>query len=1532
MPKLRTLLLATGLVAAALQPVLAQETEQEARGRLTGFVEDQISSPNRIIRLGSIDGILSSDVRIDQITVADREGVYLRIVGAHLVWSRLALLTGTLDIDLLEAEQIIFERPPVPDEEAAAFDPAASGPFRLPELPVSLLIDQITVPQVSLGEALVGEAAELSIDGNIYLENGELDSALLVERLDDPGGRFDFSATYGNESGILDLDLTYDEPPGGLVAKLLNVQGEPALTFVVNGTGPLDNFAADISLAADGTTLVTGTGSAAQGPEGLRILADVNGNLAPLVSTAYDDFVAGQSTLDIDALRATDGSFEIRQASVRSGVLALDLTGRLAPDGFPTAINVDGSVTSGGAADVALSTSSRLGAATFNVAFGGDGDAWSAEFLVQELQTETLQITEATVRAGGTATNLASPADRMLTFDVDAGVNGFSSGDADLARALGGAFTLVSSGSWQAGDPVAVDRFTFTNRNASASFSGQYGDDGLDGTYTINAADISAFSGVAGRELAGAVDLRAEGNIFPVAGTFALRLAGGANDLAIGMPTVDPLLAGRTELGGVLSRSEDGLHFTDLSVENAQIGANLEGTYGAETTGIVLTSELSDLALVTTEASGAVTLNAQLRGPNADPDIQATIAGPSLTVRGTPFLNARIGFDGQLPEGDVAGLVTASGEIGGVRLDGSADVATLDGAPSRITGLTVTAGETNLQGDLIFTPDGLVTGALMASSPDLSVIAPLLLVDAAGAIDADITLTTTTEGAQNATVSANARGLRFEANSVESAVVDLDAEDLFGVPAIDGRFTATGIAAGGITVDRVEGTATRSGTTTAFDLSAELAAGAATATGSLAPVDDGFDLALDSFTFSREPDLSARLLRPARLSLRGEDISISDAEIAVGNGRIRASGTAGETIDLDVLVDALPLSLANAVAPDLGLSGTLSGSLNATGTRAEPVVAFDVTGAAITATPLRNAGIEPLAISATGRHVGGATEIDARTTIGGGAVRVTGSVGEALDLAATVTNLPLSLANAVSPGLGASGTLSATATVAGTPAAPVVIFDATGNALSVAALRSAGIGALALSADGRFENNAVTLDASASAAGGIAVDASGRVPLAGSGLALDVSGTLPLSAANPALATRGARLDGTVTLDARVTGSLAAPAVSGSASSSGASFADPETGTRLEGITIAVDFTGAEARIRQLTAGTNGGGTIGVTGTIGFAPGSNLPINLAVALGRARITDGDLFAAEVSGNLAIGGSLLGVPSVSGDLTIDRAEVTIPESFPASAALLDVRHRLPPPNVRATIERARLSTGGGAADSGGGFSALTLDVRVNAPARVFVRGRGVDAEVGGSITLQGPISNVVPIGSFELIRGRLDIIGQRIEFESGSVTLVGDLDPFVNLVATSRSNNITVTVTVTGRVSDLQIELASSPQLPQDEILAQFLFGKGIDELSPFQIVRLTAAVAQLAGGGGGGLLGDIRGAGGLDDFDIVTDAEGGVGVQAGRYISDNVYLGVTAGATGARVSVDLDLTEDVKARVEAGDNGASVGVFYEREY
>ncbi|MGN6767991.1 MAG: translocation/assembly module TamB domain-containing protein, partial [Rhizobiaceae bacterium] len=309
----------------------------------------------------------------------------------------------------------------------------------------------------------------------------------------------------------------------------------------------------------------------------------------------------------------------------------------------------------------------------------------------------------------------------------------------------------------------------------------------------------------------------------------------------------------------------------------------------------------------------------------------------------------------------------------------------------------------------------------------------------------------------------------------------------------------------------------------------------------------------------------------------------------------------------------------------------------------------------------------------------------------------------------------------------------------------------------------------------------------------------------------------------------------------------------------------------------------------------------------------------------------NMVVARLNGNIAVTGPLVSDPLISGTIDIERAEITVPDTLGGGAAGINVKHRNPPPKVAATLARAHANDGTPVPTRRP--SVAKLDLTVRAPARIFVRGRGLDAELGGEIKLTGPVTGIRPVGGFKLIRGRLSIIGQRIVFTEGEVTMVGDLDPMVNLVATSEGTDITVFVTVTGRVSDPKVVFSSQPELPQDEVLARLIFNRSVNDLSAFQIAQLAAAVAELAGGSNPSLLGNLRKATGLDDLDVVTNEKGQTAVRAGRYIQDNIYLGVEAGAEGdTKGTVNLDITKDLKAKGALGTTDSSLGLFYEKDY
>lgn len=207
-------------------------------------------------------------------------------------------------------------------------------------------------------------------------------------------------------------------------------------------------------------------------------------------------------------------------------------------------------------------------------------------------------------------------------------------------------------------------------------------------------------------------------------------------------------------------------------------------------------------------------------------------------------------------------------------------------------------------------------------------------------------------------------------------------------------------------------------------------------------------------------------------------------------------------------------------------------------------------------------------------------------------------------------------------------------------------------------------------------------------------------------------------------------------------------------------------------------------------------------------------------------------------------------------------------------------------------------------------------------------------MGGALQVQGTTRNVIPIGHLELIRGRVDLLGKRFDLTEGLVELQGSMIPVVRLVAETDQDGITTRIIIDGEIRDPEVTFRSSPELPQEEVLSQLLFGRGLDNISPLQAAQLANAIAVLAGRGGEGIVGNLRNRVGLDDLDVGTDDEGNVQVRAGKYLSENVYTDVAVGDDGkSTINLNLDVTDSLRARGSVGSDGDStLGLYFERDY
>ncbi len=536
-----------------------------------------------------------------------------------------------------------------------------------------------------------------------------------------------------------------------------------------------------------------------------------------------------------------------------------------------------------------------------------------------------------------------------------------------------------------------------------------------------------------------------------------------------------------------------------------------------------------------------------------------------------------------------------------------------------------------------------------------------------------------------------------------------------------------------------------------------------------------------------------------------------------------------------------------------------------------------------------------------------------------------------LAIAAKISDLPASLANSFSSGLGAEGSISGTVNVTGSAADPKVAFNLDVANAAISQTRSAGVGSLKIAAKGDFSGGNLKLDVNASAAGGLSVTGGGSLAIAGSrAISMKYSGELPFEMVSPMLAAQGLSLSGGADFNVAISGGLPVPTITGQVNAKGARLVDVRRNLAISDIVASIKLSPGQAVIESFTGKLSSGGTITASGQVGITPGSNFPASISVKLANVTYVQGDLATANVVGDLKLEGPLLTAPVLSGKVRINKAGVTIPEKLPSSLAAIDIQHK----NSSAAVNRQAQLIRPDAAP-GQTQSRFGLNLEISAPSQIFIRGRGLDAELGGTLTLRGDLENPIVSGGFTMKRGRLSIIGKRLDFSSGTITFGGGLVPILNLVATTTVNTTTINVTISGEAYNPTVTFSSSPALPEDEVLAQLIFGQSKSSLSAFQILQLADAAAQLAGGTQSSLFNKLRKGLGVDDLDVTTDSEGNAQVKAGKYINKRTYIEVQQGkdAGSSKAVINLDIGKGVKLQGSAGSDGSgAAGIFYEKEY
>ncbi|MEO6301311.1 MAG: translocation and assembly module protein TamB, partial [Paracoccaceae bacterium] len=612
----------------------AQESDKDF---LTRYLEENLSDAGRVVTVTGFVGALSSQATMQQMTIADDQGIWLTLKGVTLDWSRSALLSGQIDVNEFTVDEIDLER--IPSTKSKMPSAEAKG-FSLPNLPVSINLKDIAAKRIVLGAAVLGQKVEGTLTASALLAGGQGVANLTLVRTDaGPKGKFTFIGSYANATGQLSLALTASEDAGGVAVGLLGVPGSPSADLIIGGTGPITDFTANVSLKTDGVSRLAGKVTLTGDDKGNSFAVDLAGDPTPVFLPQYAAFFGPNVHLTAKGQRLADGSTALSQLQIRTQALSLDGSLSLNALGAPAAFNLTGQL---GLADGALvlpmkgSQETRLNHADVSLTYDrSKGDGWQGKAVVAGLDQSAFTAATMTLEGSGHISRdaVGQLFDGQITFAAD----GLAMKDPGLAQALGTALDGQVDLKWTHGDArLSVSNLAIKGNGFRVSTTGGIAGLGdgfaLKGNAQGQYDDLSRLSTLAGRPLAGLVSFDLSGDGSPLSGFFDGKGSLNGKDLSVGVSQLDGLLRGDSAISLDLRRDATGTTVRALEVTTTTLKATAQGRLTNEGNSLSADLDFSDLSVLGANYHGALKGKGSLVGSFDKGTVSLQATGTNLAV------------------------------------------------------------------------------------------------------------------------------------------------------------------------------------------------------------------------------------------------------------------------------------------------------------------------------------------------------------------------------------------------------------------------------------------------------------------------------------------------------------------------------------------------------------------------------------------------------------------------------------------------------------------------------------------------------------------------------------------------------------------------------------------------------------------------------------------------------------------------------------------------------------------------------------
>ncbi len=423
----------------------------------------------------------------------------------------------------------------------------------------------------------------------------------------------------------------------------------------------------------------------------------------------------------------------------------------------------------------------------------------------------------------------------------------------------------------------------------------------------------------------------------------------------------------------------------------------------------------------------------------------------------------------------------------------------------------------------------------------------------------------------------------------------------------------------------------------------------------------------------------------------------------------------------------------------------------------------------------------------------------------------------------------------------------------------------------------------------------------------------------------------------------GDLIRGQASVDLSATGTVKAPLIKGHVSVTKGLYENAAYGTYIKNINLQGTASGDVLTLSQITGQDNAKGHVNGRGSVKFTSLLNPDVTIQLTLDQMIVVQNDEISGKASGVLKLQGSIGGddqtKAKITGDIVIKPLEIRLDERA-EKIVTIQLLEKKKNGTYQTSVDYHHQEL----LQQGPSF--LPLDIKLSSPGQVYLRGFGFDAQWKGDVRAVGTIMDPQLVGELTLVRGKFDLLGKPLKLTEGRVTYLQEPknDPLLAITGSREIGDITAMMQIEGYASNPKITFSSTPPLPQEEILARLIFGKGLESMSVTQSLLLANALSTFKGKNNLNFTDKIRSAFGLDvlefkerkapegdDFESSSQL-----VSVGKQLSDKVYLSIdqsVSGEGGTVAKVQFDVTPTLKIEADVGgDKNSGLGFAWVKKY